>query len=198
MKSALASLCQRLMIVGTTLLVVNSVAAASFLPSSARVDKGLTLYLPSPVKAAAIPSGTHIAGDRANFLGQLSLLASEPVSTQINRESVPFDSKPGQGDDNATDGQRVHTRQSDIEPSQADFSTPAPGHIDSSHAEYVGLHNTLDITMQHQVIPGSGQDGESSSATALAIVVLLLGGLGYAQLQGRPGKPQKRRPLFPA
>lgn len=194
MKSALPSLCRRLMIVGTALLAVNSVAAASFLPGSARVDKGLTLYLPSPVKAAAPPYSIHIADDRTDSLGQIPLWASEPGPTQNNSQNVPFDNKPGKGGENAIDDRRVHTPQSDVEPNQADLSASAPGHIDSSHAEHGSIHNTHDITMLLQVIPGSGQDGESSPATALAIVVLLLGGLGYAQLQG---KPQKRRPLFP-
>lgn len=192
MKSALASLWQRLMIVGTTLLTVNSVAAASFLPGSARVDKGLTLYLPSPVETAAPPHSIHMADERSDFLGQLSVWVSKPGPIQNNSQSVPFDNQLGKGGDNAVDVRRAHTPQSDVESGQADLSASAPDHIDGSHAERGSIH---DITMLLQVIPDSGQDSESSSATVLALVVLLLGGLGYAQL---PGKPQKRRPLFPA
>lgn len=197
MKFALPSLPQVLMIVATAVLAVNSVAAAHFLPGSARVDKGLTLYLPSPVQAIA---GSIQAGsDSADSLDLDQIRTQVSTLGLAGSQSVLSDSRSRVVIADANGYHSARTTQSDVGLGQADLWTLRLGNIDSSQSEYGGILNTNDIAMLRQVIPSSGQDGESSPASVLAIIVLLLGGLGYAQLQGKSVKPQhaKRQPLFP-
>lgn len=74
-------------------------------------------------------------------------------------------------------------------------------HIDPRQWNYGGNGdaNANDVALFRLLVTAGGHDGESPEMAALAILLLFIGGIAYAQRRARSVQERpKRRPLFPA
>lgn len=183
------------LVVGTAVLAVNSVAAANFLEIGARADHDFSLHEPSSGHLTGSQDATPVG--HAAFLGQVTWSSAE--RSFANDRNVLFKQQSYLFADNRDDNGYGRPQATQSEARCGSGEEPSASPIDSAQWEHGDVLNATDVAMLRQVIP-SGHYGESSPATALAIVVLLVGGVAYARLQGKQGKPQqpKRRPLLPA
>lgn len=78
-------------------------------------------------------------------------------------------------------------------------SDPSLDHGEPRHLSYGGTGdaNANDVALFRLLVTAGGRDGESPEIAALAIVLLIVGGIAYAQRHARSVQEKsKRRPLF--
>lgn len=169
MPCALPSLRLALLVAGSA-LAVSSVANASLLPNSVRIDKGITLSQAGSGIATGLPAG----GDEAEGAKPSLLAASSNFNVTYTMLSELVAETVGVASQAPTVSEPVSTQL----PAGSEFKELAPF---------------------GRAISAYGNDGGSPETAILAIVLLLIGGTGYARhLAQRSREQAKRRPLFPA